>query len=155
MCTLLYIEMWTNMNNPIYSLTRFMCFSLLLPDNVITDKFEGFFVLFTFVNENLIFFKSSIGLNAILRYLIVMGLIVYYLCSRLINAIKRYVGCEPTPIFLRYWHSISKLASFIWPKNNVRLQLCLASCAVLLILGRITALMAPIYGKKVGKFSFH
>lgn len=144
------------MNSPIYSLIRFACLSLLLLDNVNTHKFEGYFVLFTFVNENLLFFKSIIGVYAILRYAIATGFIMQYLCSRLTEAIKRYVGREqePTPIFLRYWHSISKLASFIWPKNNVRLQLCLASCTILLILGRITALMAPIYGKKVGRF-FH
>lgn len=142
------------MNNPIYSLIRFACFSLLLLDNVNTHKFEGYFVLFTFVNETLLFFKSPIGVYAILRYAIAMGFIMHYSCSRLTEAVKRYVGREhePTPIFVRYWHSISKLASFIWPKNNVRLQLCLASCAILLILGRITALMAPIYGKKVGRF---
>lgn len=154
------IEIWTNMNYLIYSLIRLMCFSLiLLPDSEITNKFqcEDYFVLFTLVNENLVFYKSHIGFYVVWRYVIAMGLILNYLCHRLSNNIKWNVGSEieSKPIFLRYWQSISKLASFIWPSNNVRLQLCLAACGVLLILGRVTALLAPIYGKKVGKFLFY
>lgn len=136
-----------------------MCFALIsLPQYVITHKFEAFFVFFTFVHENWLFFQSQIGIYDISRYVITTGLIVHFLCSQLISAnAKRNVGREkePKPIFLRYWHSISKLASFIWPSNNVRLKLCLASCIVLLLLGRITALLAPIYGKKVGMFFQH
>lgn len=162
LCAIVFVEIWTNVNNRLYSTIRCLCFLLiLLPDAIIKNKlqFEEYFVLFTFVNENLIFFKSNIEIYAISRYMIAIVFILHYLWSQLSQLTEkaieqRSVASEEgsRPIFLRYWQSISKLASFIWPSNNIRLQLCLAACAVLLILGRVTALLAPIYGKKVGTF---
>lgn len=137
---------------------RFLCFSLIfLSDSVIVTRLqiETNFVLFTFAYETFIFFQSYIGFADVLRYAITVALILSYLRSQVTQIIKWNADRQsaPQPIILRYWQSISKLASFIWPSNNVRLQLCLVCCAVLLVLGRITALLAPVYGKKVGMFS--
>lgn len=147
-------------NSLLYSLTRCLCFSLILlpvyPITTTTKQTGVYFVVFTFVYENFVFLNSQFGNANIVRYAITLGLILNCLSTDLTRILRRPLGHqrEPKPIILRYWQSISKLLPFIWPSNNVRLQLYLGCCAVLLLLGRITAVFAPVYGKRVGMF-FH
>lgn len=56
---------------------------------------------------------------------------------------------NPRSTFANFFHKLSLLLPFIWPKRNLRLQFQVLFCLVLLICGRVITVYIPIISKKI------
>lgn len=56
---------------------------------------------------------------------------------------------ENESTFRNAWKKLSTLAPFIWPKNDLKSQINVIICIVMLIAGRVINLFVPIYNKKI------
>ena len=53
--------------------------------------------------------------------------------------------------FSNFSHKISLIAPYVWPKKSVGLQIRVAICLLLLVLGRLINVALPLYSKWIGR----
>ena len=52
--------------------------------------------------------------------------------------------------FSNFSHKVSLIAPYVWPKKSLGLQLRVAICLLLLVLGRLINVALPLYSKWIG-----